>query len=90
MSSRIVTVYRDKLAIITINNPRKLNALDQDGYYQLAKAMREVAARDEVYITVLTGTGKSRDNPRILVLTHPARPVLLCVSPPCQFRPLER
>jgi peroxisomal 3,2-trans-enoyl-CoA isomerase len=31
--------------------------LNGDGYYQLAKLMREVATHDEVIITVLTGTG---------------------------------
>ena len=53
-----VTVeYKGKIAVITIDNDKKLNALDQDGYYQLATYMREVATHDEVYITVLTGKG---------------------------------
>ncbi len=50
--------YRGKIAVITINNVEKLNALDQDGYYQLASFMREVAEHDEVFVTVLTGKGK--------------------------------
>lgn len=50
--------YRGKVAIITLNKPKKLNALNQDGYYQLATAMHEVAARDDIYITVLTGSGR--------------------------------
>ncbi|ORY03578.1 ClpP/crotonase-like domain-containing protein [Clohesyomyces aquaticus] len=50
--------YRDRVAIITLNQPAKLNALNQDGYYKLALAMHEVAARDDVYITVLTGKGR--------------------------------
>jgi peroxisomal 3,2-trans-enoyl-CoA isomerase len=53
-----VTVeYKGKIAVITIDNEKKLNALDQDGYYQLATYMREIATHDEVYITVLTGKG---------------------------------
>lgn len=47
-----------KIAIITINNPGKLNALDQGLYYHLAQLMREVAARDDIYITILTGKGR--------------------------------
>jgi len=50
--------YRGKVAVITIDNVEKLNALDQDGYYQLASFMREVAEHDEVYVTVLTGKGR--------------------------------
>lgn len=49
--------YRGRIAIITIDNKKKLGALDGDGYYLLAKYMREVATHDEVHITVLTGTG---------------------------------
>lgn len=55
----VVTVeYKGKIAVITINNDKKLNALTQDGYYQLATYMREIATHDEVFITVLTGKGK--------------------------------
>jgi len=58
MSEFVKVSYTGKIAIITIDNPKKLNALDQDGYYQLAKLMREVSTHDEVFITVLTGVGK--------------------------------
>ncbi|KAK4225543.1 d3,d2-enoyl-CoA isomerase [Podospora fimiseda] len=50
--------YRGRLAIITINNPSKLNALNADQYYLLAQLLREVATHDEVYITLLIGTGR--------------------------------
>lgn len=53
----ITVEYKGRLAIITIDNPKKLGALDSDGYYLLAKSMREVATHDEVVITVLTGSG---------------------------------
>ncbi|KAL9602829.1 MAG: hypothetical protein Q9219_001524 [cf. Caloplaca sp. 3 TL-2023] len=54
-----VTLSTDgKIAIITLNLPQKLNALTQDLYYRLACLMREVAARDDIYITVLTGKGR--------------------------------
>jgi peroxisomal 3,2-trans-enoyl-CoA isomerase len=54
----ILTEYRGKTAIITLNVPKKLNALDGQLYYQLARAMHEVAERDDVCITVLTGKGR--------------------------------
>ncbi|KAF2204360.1 ClpP/crotonase [Delitschia confertaspora ATCC 74209] len=56
--SPVLLEYRDKLAIITLNAPSKLNALNGDGYYALAKCMHEVAARDDIYITILTGKGR--------------------------------
>lgn len=49
--------YDGRIATITIDNPKKLNALTQDGYYAIAKYLREIATHDEVFITVLTGTG---------------------------------
>jgi len=58
MSEVVKVSYNGKIATITIDNPKKLNALDQDGYYQVAKLMREIATHDEVFITILTGTGK--------------------------------
>lgn len=58
MSDAITVEYRGRVAIITLNQPKKLNALNGDQYYALAKAMYEVAERDEVYITVLTGKGR--------------------------------
>lgn len=54
----IVVEYKGKVAVITLNQPKKLNALNGDAYYALAKAMLDVAARDDIYITVLTGNGR--------------------------------
>ncbi|KAG9669743.1 ClpP/crotonase, partial [Aureobasidium melanogenum] len=49
---------RGNTAIITLNIPKKLNAMNGDHYFRLAKLMREVAAMDNIYITVLTGKGR--------------------------------
>lgn len=51
--------YKGRIAVITIDNEKKLNALTQDGYYLIAKFMREIATHDEVFVTVLTGKGMS-------------------------------
>jgi Delta3-Delta2-enoyl-CoA isomerase len=55
---KITLECRDTLAIITLNNPTKLNALTKDLYYQLASFLYEVAARDEILVTLLIGRGR--------------------------------
>ena len=54
----ITIEYRGKVAIISLNLPKKLNALTSDLYYRLAMCMHEVAGRDDIYVTVLTGKGR--------------------------------
>ena len=49
---------RDRIAIITLNLPKKLNALTQGHYYRIATLLREIAARDDIFITILTGRGR--------------------------------
>ncbi|MCJ1426584.1 hypothetical protein MMC29_004487 [Sticta canariensis] len=58
MEEQITLTTRGKIAIITLNVEKKLNALTADLYYRLSSLMREVAARDDIYITVLTGKGR--------------------------------
>lgn len=59
MSDSIISVeYSGRLATITIDNDKKLNALDQMGYYEIARLLREIATHDEVYITLLTAKGR--------------------------------
>lgn len=57
-SEEISIQYRGKVAVILINRPQKLNAMNQDLYYRLATAMHEVAAREDVFITVLAAKGR--------------------------------
>ena len=56
--STVTVTYKGRIAVITIDNQRKLNALTQDQYYLISKYLREIATHDEVFITVLTGKGK--------------------------------
>lgn len=58
MSEAVTVEYKGRIAIITIDDQKKLNALNQDGYYQIAQYMREIAEHDEVFITLLTGKGR--------------------------------
>lgn len=54
----ITVIYQDRVAIVTLNRPEKLNALNQDLYYLLAERLREIDQREDIFITVLTGTGR--------------------------------
>jgi peroxisomal 3,2-trans-enoyl-CoA isomerase len=54
----ITLTYQDRVAIVTLNRPDKLNALNQDLYYLLGERLREIDQRKDIYITVLTGTGR--------------------------------
>lgn len=58
-SDHLITVtYQDRVAIVTLNRPDKLNALNQDLYYLLGERLREIEQRKDISITVLTGTGR--------------------------------
>ncbi|KAI9934059.1 hypothetical protein ASPWEDRAFT_168336 [Aspergillus wentii DTO 134E9] len=54
----ITLTYVDRIAVITLNRPEKLNALNQDLYYLLGERLREVETRDDITITVITGKGR--------------------------------
>jgi enoyl-CoA hydratase/carnithine racemase len=54
----ITVTYKPRVAIITLNNPKKLNALNQDLYYLLGERLREVDKREDISVTVLTGNGR--------------------------------
>ena len=57
--NKTVTVeYTGKTAIITLNNPKKLNALGQNDYYHLATLLWQIARRDEILVTLLIGQGR--------------------------------
>ncbi|GKZ61463.1 hypothetical protein AnigIFM50267_007427 [Aspergillus niger] len=56
--SPIIVRLQGHIAVVTLNRPDKLNALDQDNYYQLGKIFRHLEKTPDVTITVLTGTGR--------------------------------
>lgn len=58
VEQEITLETRGHTAIITLNIPKKLNALNADHYYRLAKLMKEAAAMENTYITVLTAKGR--------------------------------
>lgn len=59
MDQSVINVdYQGRVAVVTIDNDKKLNALSQPQYYQLSQRLREIATHDEVYITFLTAKGR--------------------------------
>ena len=50
--------YRGRVAVLTIGNEAKLNALSQFQYYDLAQKLREIATHDEVFITAILAKGR--------------------------------
>lgn len=59
MSDSAITLeYKGRVAVVTIDNEKKLNALNQQQYYEIAQKLREVATHDEVYVTVLLAKGR--------------------------------
>jgi Delta3-Delta2-enoyl-CoA isomerase len=58
MTDEILLEKRGKVAIITFNREKKLNALNAPLYYQLGAMMNDIAKMDDIYITVLTGKGR--------------------------------
>lgn len=58
MTGEITVTYRGFIAIVTLNQPKRLNALSQQLYCYLADCLREIEKREDIYVTVLTGSGR--------------------------------
>lgn len=58
MPNGVSLEFRGRVAIITLNIPKKLNALTKDGFYQISKFLREIEDHNEVFITIFTGKGR--------------------------------
>lgn len=54
----IVVQITEGIATITMNRPEKLNALNNQVFYELAMAANELARNDEVKVVVITGGDK--------------------------------
>ncbi|KAI1323165.1 ClpP/crotonase-like domain-containing protein [Xylariaceae sp. FL0255] len=58
MADIIKVSYSGRIATITIDNDKKLNAVTPEGYYAISQALRAIAKRDDIFITILTGKGR--------------------------------
>jgi Delta3-Delta2-enoyl-CoA isomerase len=57
-NDHILLTFDGPIAIITLNQPKSLNALTQSDYFNLAQTLRKIATMDEILVTVLTGKGR--------------------------------
>jgi peroxisomal 3,2-trans-enoyl-CoA isomerase len=53
-------LYRQqgRIAIITLNQPKKLNAMTQQYYYRVSCLLRDIAENPAISVTVITGNGR--------------------------------
>jgi (E)-benzylidenesuccinyl-CoA hydratase len=51
------TEVRDRVLLITLNRPEKMNAMDAEMNAQLAEAWRRLAEDDEIWVAIITGAG---------------------------------
>ncbi|KAK1250419.1 hypothetical protein MKX08_010422 [Trichoderma sp. CBMAI-0020] len=59
MASKAIKVdYKGRIAVITLSQPSKLNAFNEEQFYFLGECLREIAKHDEVAITLLIGAGR--------------------------------
>ena len=57
MESRILVEKRDRVATVTFNSPEKRNAIDYEGWVELARVTNALAVDDEVRVVIFTGKG---------------------------------
>ncbi|KAL7927726.1 putative peroxisomal d3,d2-enoyl-CoA isomerase [Trichoderma austrokoningii] len=59
MASKAIKVeYNGRIALITLNQPEKLNSFNEEQFYFLGECLREIAEHNEVVVTLLVGTGR--------------------------------
>jgi E-phenylitaconyl-CoA hydratase len=51
------TETRDRVLLITLNRPEKMNAMDAEMNAQLAEAWRRLAEDDDIWVAIITGAG---------------------------------
>lgn len=59
MSNKVDLSIKNKVAVIKLNDPSKLNALSVDVKRDLNLFLKELENRDDVEVIVLTGSGKA-------------------------------
>ncbi|KAK5118470.1 hypothetical protein LTR62_002985 [Meristemomyces frigidus] len=58
MTDVVSVKYSGRIAIVTLDKPKKLNALTKDDFFQLSKCLREIDEVEEVVITIIVGKGR--------------------------------
>lgn len=56
---RIILEKKDRIAKITLNRPKELNAIDKETHLQLQAAFKDIEADPEVRVVIITGAGRA-------------------------------
>ena len=54
---KVIYVKKGHIAIITLNNPKHLNALNAEFMKELANVFDSISEEKDIYTVILTGTG---------------------------------
>lgn len=57
--NNLLLEVKDRIAILTINRPDKLNALNDAVMIELGQAVKEIINRDDIHGVIVTGAGKA-------------------------------
>jgi E-phenylitaconyl-CoA hydratase len=57
MTSSVIVEQRQRVLVITLNRPERLNALDWDGWEALSDAWHRLISDDDVWVGVVTAVG---------------------------------
>lgn len=55
--NNILLEFQENIAVISINRPKALNALNPEVMAEVAEALKQIAANKEIRVAILTGTG---------------------------------
>lgn len=58
MGKNILVERREAIAVLTVNRPRALNALNTETLIELEQALREIESDDSVRVLIITGMGE--------------------------------
>ena len=99
MAKSVLLEVRDRVAFVTMNRPEKLNAINNEMLGELFEAFTEVKENPDIWVAVLTGTGRAfctghdlvmgRDDPRgdtddfYVFLSQLWKPVIAAVNGFC-------
>lgn len=59
MTPKLLVEHLDKVTILTLNRPEKLNAMDSETYELMIAALQEASASDETEVIVVRGNGRA-------------------------------
>ena len=56
--NNLLMEVENEIAVVTINRPKALNALNTETITELNECLKEIEARDDIKVVILTGSGQ--------------------------------